>query len=117
MNYFIVPQVRRIKGEEVEVPCKLIKIFPTEDKKTGETRWLRLVEPFGQVLLADRRNPGSKPIKVKLRLFSNGKYGIGVDNPPILAEATSLWHVHPIQRESAKPKMKLKTSSPTWTVA
>ena len=56
------------KGEEVEVPVRLVAYAPpTEDKKTGKTFFPKLGKnSFWQVIVSHTR--GGEPVKVKLGL-------------------------------------------------
>jgi hypothetical protein len=84
-NWTILPQIIKVKGDEIEVAVKAIKWRPILDT-TGE---LVDMAPLGrhwsyQCLLGDIRNPNVQPVHVKLMVesevgFEDKRYGFRVE--------------------------------------
>lgn len=68
----IVPQIKKMRGEEIEVLIKTLNYYPSEDKDGGKVKFLRLKFPIVQVCI---NLAGSTTDPIRLRRC-NGCYSV-----------------------------------------
>lgn len=97
-NWTILPQVKRVKGVEIEVPVKQVRMLRTEDPETGDVMWMPLDRPFYQILLRGR----SCGTFVKVKMYVDKPHGVRIEEFRRESGPKSLWTYPVFQREKVK---------------
>lgn len=85
-TYHILPQVQKVRGDEIEVLCKNVRYFPIE--QGGETRFKRLPKPFLQIKLRHERATEEEALRVKCRVEDGQLTSFVIQQPDKLQHPT-----------------------------